>query len=71
MTFAEKLKERGLASAADMEMSRYLKGKLYDPVGITHYSHEEPGGHTHERESRRGYEPDGQPGTCRLPGVRP
>jgi CubicO group peptidase (beta-lactamase class C family) len=35
-----------IARAAGEEMSRYLKRKLYDPLGITQYRHEEPAGKT-------------------------
>jgi CubicO group peptidase (beta-lactamase class C family) len=35
-----------IAAAAGEEMSTYLKRKLYDRIGISHYSHEEPAGHT-------------------------
>lgn len=35
-----------IAKAAGMEMSAYLKQKLYDPLGMKEYSHEEPAGHT-------------------------
>lgn len=35
-----------IRAAAGMEMSAYLRGKLYQPLGIRHYSHEEPAGHT-------------------------
>jgi CubicO group peptidase (beta-lactamase class C family) len=37
---------RVVAAASGMEMSRYLEGKLYAPIGISHFSHEEPAGHT-------------------------
>jgi CubicO group peptidase (beta-lactamase class C family) len=35
-----------IARAAGEEMSAYLKRKLYEPIGITEYRHEESSGHT-------------------------
>lgn len=37
---------RVILGASGVQMSRYLRQKLYEPIGITQYEHEEPAGHT-------------------------